>query len=331
MTRITVITGILLLLLSSSCSGGSIKIDGKITGLGTHNIHVLYLGDYGVVDDVLESHESEFEWRCVSSELTVITITDSRGSVLARFAARNGDKISIRGDLGRLDDVRITGNEATEQWQKFRREHARMYRSAPSPALDRAIDNWVKEHPKEACSTLLLLFDRSALQNDKNGVWLLKDLAAEARPERLIASASWIEEYYSRQGSKTIHTLNLCGTDGDFHPLELRHRRSMLYFWTKNHEDRSDIILAIHNMLNQSSDDDALVADILVDADSTHWSATCRADGATWKHYWVPGGVTDVALRELRIPTVPYFIVSDSLGRITYRGTSVSSAIGALR
>ena len=108
----------------------------------------------------------------------------------------------------------------------------------------------------------------------------------------------------------------------------MRGKATILYFWSNDREKRSDIINALKEKMH--SNDAIAIADVLVDADTTRWAATCRADSATWHHYWVPGGVTDIALRSLRIPTVPYFVATDTLGHIVYRGASVAKAISAL-
>ena len=80
----------------TSCSSDNFKIDGKIEGLGTQNVHVVYNGDEGAVDAIMPTHDDELRIKCHSSEMTVVSLIDMRGVLLARFAAQNGDEISIR-------------------------------------------------------------------------------------------------------------------------------------------------------------------------------------------------------------------------------------------
>ena len=315
-------------LILASCGRSSIKIDANIKGLGIQSVHVAYCGDYGAVDEIVMAQDGKFEVECQSSEITLVTITDFRSTPLALFAAQNGDHIKIEGELSKPDNIKVTGNDATEQWMEFKHKHAALYNAASKKALNQEIEKWVKAHPDKVSSTLLLLFDHSALMNEKGDMPLLNIIKPEARPERLLAAATWLNEYYSHHTSKEILSLNLCSTNGDFEQLSVQGKPTLLYFWSNDRENRTDIITTIKDKMLRN--DVITIADVLVDADTARWAATCRADSASWRHYWVPGGVTDIALLSLRIPTVPFFVATDSTGHIVYRGTSVANAIKAL-
>lgn len=319
--------------LLASCSSDSFKIDGKIDGLGTQNVHVVYNGDEGAVDAIMPTHDDELRIKCHSSEMTVVSVIDMRGVLLARFAAQNGDEISIMGKLERLDDIKVSGNDVTDEWMTFREANASLYLSLPNQALDQAIEKYVKANPKHLCSTILLLYDHGDLTSNDSKLKLLQQIAPEARPDHLITSAEWLQEYYTHHMAKAVHSLHLCGTSGDFERLVVDKQRSLLYFWNNDFSAESsrlrrDIIAAIKRM--KAGDASVMVADILLDADSTRWASSCRRDSTSWRHYWVPGGVADAALKDFRIPSAPYFLATDSLGRITYRGTDVHAAIRSL-
>lgn len=330
MTRICIsLLSLAWLVLGSACSSDGIEIEAEIRGLGTQNVHIVYNGDNGAADDVVQAQKERFTARLSSSELTVVSVLDARHMLVARFAAQNGDHITIDGDLAAPHLMKITGNEATEQWLKFRREHDKLYAKSVPQALDREIEKWVAAHPKQVGSTLLLLIDHSNLAGSGKQS-LLNVIAPEARPDHLIASVEWLNEYYSRSATDQIVSLNLCGTRGDFEMLNLAGRPALLYFWSNDRTSRAGIVRAIRQRLKADEAAQPLVADILLDADTVQWSATCRADSATWQHYWVPGGVVDVALRDLRVPSAPFFVVTNAGGRIVYRGENVAEALKAI-
>ena len=313
-----------------SCKQDYIKVDINIKGLGSQSVHLIYQGDFGAVDDVLAAKDGKIETECVSSQLTLVTVMASRGMMLARFAAQNGDHIKIEGTIDKPKEIKVSGNEATEQWMAFRNSHSALYEKSPSAALDKEIEKWVKEHPKQLSSTLLLLFDHSDLAGALLKEPLLNLIAPEARPEHLLSSVEWLSNYYSNKAVKKLTNLNLCGASGDFEQVALNGKPALLYFWSNDLENRNDIISAIKRKLESAGSDQLMVADVLVDPDTMQWKAKCRADSATWKHYWVPGGVMDAALRDLRIPSAPYFVATDSIGYIQYRGSSVAAAINSL-
>ena len=72
-------------------------------------------------------------------------------------------------------------------------------------------------------------------------------------------------------------------------------------------------------------------AEFTVMSDSATWAASIRRDSAKWVQAWLPGGVAHTAVRNLQVPYVPFFIVTDSLGRQLYRGGSVSAATDTVR
>ena len=314
--------------LASSCSSDSFKIDGNVEGLGTQNVHIVYQGDNGAVDNIMPTHENEIKVKCHSSRLTVVTVMDMRGQIIARFAASNGDHISFTGHIDHLDAIKVSGNDVTDEWMEFREANASLYNRQPNPELDAAIEKYVKANPKRVSSTLLLLYDHGNLMdNDKTS--LLSIIDPEARPDYLIASVEWLAKFYSTTTMKVLHTLNLCGSSGDFETLVIDSQPSLLYFWGKKNEDRRNVVNEIKALCTDKPQ--VMVADILLDADTLGWSVTSRTVGATWKHYWVPGGVMDNALKDLRIPTTPYFVATDSTGKIVYRGADLPNAIKTLK
>lgn len=325
------ITVAVCVMLCSACSSSDIEIEAEIGGLGTQNLHIVYSGDDGSTDDVVATDKDRFSAHLSSAELTVVTILDARHMPVAQFAAQNGDHIKIQGDLAAPHMMKITGNDATEQWLKFRHEHDELYTKGTPQALDREIEKWIAAHPAQPGSTLLLLLDHSNLVDVSRKQSLLADIAPEARPDHLITSVEWLNEYFSHSTMRQISSLNLCGTSGDFEVLPLTGRPALLYFWSNDGSNRTAIISAIKNMLNSSDESTRpTVADVLLDADTARWTTTCRADSAAWRHYWAPTGVMDIALRDLRIPAAPFFVTTDATGHILYRGDVVADAVKAM-
>ena len=72
------------------------------------------------------------------------------------------------------------------------------------------------------------------------------------------------------------------------------------------------------------------VVDLWLDADTLMWNRAFRSDTIPWQQAWVPGSVAGSAMAPLGIPTLPYFIVTDTAGRQLWRGTSARLARSAV-
>lgn len=315
-----------------ACSESRFEVDGEVAGLGTQNVHMVWLGDDGVVDDVVAASENKLAYSGSCSRLTVVSVFDAQGELLAQFAAQNGDHIQLKGDRNTHMPVEATGNDVNEAWTRFRTDHARLYDGRHAEQLNRAIEQWVQSHTADPLAALLLLFDHNALADGSQAARLLAAIPPEARPEHLTSSAQWLAEYYSQRGPTTLHSLTLCGTGGEFQTLAAGRRPALLCFWSKSHRNaRRDDASAIKAWQQTAAGRDALVADVLLDADTAGWNAACRADSATtWRHYWAPGGPVDPALKGLRIASAPWYVATDSAGRITYNGNSLNEALKRL-
>ena len=308
-----------------ACSSHSFDVEGDVSGLGTKNVHMVYVSDNGLVDDMLAAHDGKFSYTGSSSALTVVSVFDPQGEMLAQFAVKNGDHIVLKGTLQAGQLLEASGNDVTEQWTRFRSEHASLYDGKHAAELNTAIEKWAKEHTKDVTATLLLLFDHNDLLGDKQATKLLEGMAPEARADHLATAVQWLSEYRTKHTDTKLFSLMLCGTSGDFEVLNMNNRSMLLRFWSKkNRENRKEDVAAIKAKLRTG---DLAVADVLLDADTLGWAAACRADSATWHHYWAPGGPVDQAIRELHIAAAPWYVVTDSTGRVTYNGPSLTDAL----
>ena len=307
-----------------SCHSGDFTIEGEIKGLGTQNVRITYLADDGVATEVVTAEQGRFAFTGSSNRLTVVDIADAQGSSIIRAAAINGDRLTINGELEHPELIAVEGSEVNELWTQFRTEHSKLYARAAGSERDQAIEQWVGEHRQQATSALLLLFDHSAPLSP-TAQQLLTAIAPEVRPDHLLAAVEALANYLSRGAASTMRTLTLCGTSGDFETLHADGHPMAIYCWSMADADRVAAFEACKHLAERG----VVVADVLLDADTTGWAAKRQA-ASQLCHYWSPTGPMDESLKPLRIASVPWFIVADSTGNICYRGSSPQEALKAL-
>lgn len=312
--------------LMSSCDNSTFKISADIAGMGNQNVHIVFMGETGVVDAFIPVNDGKFKIKGNSRDLTVVGILDSQNKPLFRVAVSGGDKVEITGDINNPHHYHCKGSDVAEEWMKFESDNAQLYDMADRTLLDRAIEKYVNENPKSMVSTLLLVADYSDAEAARK---LLEKVDVEARPESLVMS---IERMYLAEdkASTQLHTMMLCALGGDFEPLvPASNGATLIYWWNDYTPSRRNDIKAIKDLSSQYGDR-LMVADVSLVPDTMGWRPTIKADTTQWKHYWAPGSILDPSVEPLRLRHLPVCILADSAGRQIYRGNDMKALAASL-
>ncbi len=310
----------------TSCDSDSFKIDGNIANLDGHSFKVIFMGDSGVVDEWIEIDKSgKFAFQGHSAQPALVSLRDRLGKPLALLVAANGDHIKVNGDARKAVDIKVKGNRLNEDWQLFRDEHKAFYTAQSSSRLDAAIEKYVREHPGDMLSTVLLLADYGDYSDRDKVAQLLNAIDATARPASLTRAIVGNKRDVRLTGHlPRLMSVNLKAHDGDFEDLSLTKQISLLHLWGHPQDNRSTVIEKLKGV-----GEGVHIIDILAESDTMRWHQAIAADPAGWKHYWAPGGPLEQDIQLLGFTTVPWFAVIDSTGLVTYSGPSVDAAIKA--
>jgi len=313
----------LMAILLASCGGDSFKIEGEISNLNGGVVVVVFSADSAMVDEQVElDSKGRFTFSGVASSPVIVSLTDMRGEPLASLAVVNGDHLKVKGDASKPMSIKVKGNRLNEDWQLFRDEHASFY-SNPD-RLDAAIEKFVREHPADMLSTVLLMTDYSDFRDHDKMDKMLKGIDIKARPESLL------QPYKDNPvGSRMNHlprvmALTLVKHGGSFEEINMTEHMSLISFWTLPEENRKALIDKLAGI-----DEGIRVIDVLAESDTLRWHKTIADDPKEWKHYWAPGGPLEQGIQLFGLTTIPWFAVTDSAGLVIYNGTSVDAAIRA--
>lgn len=319
---------LLLLPALAGCSR-SFTIKGRVKGLDGQSLHVAWLTAGGVREQWVKCEKDRFVIEGATDELTLVTICTSGMQLLARLAVENGDHLQLRGDLSQPFGLEIKGPDVDERWLKFIADHSADYQNAASNHLNQAIEDYVKAHPSDVLSALLVLVDYDARGDWNKASKLLEGLDEEAKPTGLVESClSLIRERGKPNGR--LNDLSLGDSHGGFSTVRLSDAPvTLLYFW-RNDAGHRGLVEAIKSF-RAPYGKRLQVADVYVEPDTMGWSSTLRAIDAHWAHYWAPGGPLDKNLRPLEVQSLPAFALVDSAGTVHYCGPSLNVARGKAR
>ena len=203
--------------------------------------------------------------------------------------------------------------------------------------INALITKEVTAHPDRISSALILMTMFHAPGYEMLADSLIHILVPEARPSALMKSfAALVGEQVSTSArgnvrGMTFHTGRdtVNGHDTIVRFMPTFHSYGLLVFVSDRKSD------TITNRLNELIKDyhrrRLEIMELSFQSDSATWRRSIRIDSAKWTQAWVPGGNAASQIRNLAVPTTPFFIVTDSLGKQLYRGRSIASAVDTLR
>ena len=285
------------------------------------------MGDSGVCDEwVAADKKGTFEFKGHAALPVLVTLLNQRGETLGMLVAANGDHLKVQGDARKAADIKVKGNRLNEDWQLFRDEHKAFYTDANSSRLDAAIEKFVREHPGELLSTVLLLGDYSDYTDRDKVNTLLNGIDDKARPVSLMRAFEIIKRDARHQGHlPRLMTINLMAHGGSFEEIKLTNQITLIHLWANPQDKRQAVIDKLQGVAAGIK-----VIDILADGDTIQWHKTIASDPEGWKHYWAPGGPLERDIQLLGFTSVPWYAVTDSTGLVTYSGSSVDAALSSL-
>ena len=317
---------ILVIMALASCSSDEFKIDGNIVNLDGKAIRVVFMGDSGIVDELTGvDKKGHFSFKGTSSVPVFVSVLNPRGEALVTLVATNGDHLKLKGDAGKTAGIKTGGNRINKEWQLFRDEHAAFYADPNPSRLDAAIEKYVREHPADMLSTVLLMADYSDYSNHDKVEKMLKSIEAQARPESLTQTFK-NDPNNKRKLLPRLMTLTLWKHGGTFDEIKLTGHTSLISFWANPQNDRTSLIDKLKTL-----DADIHVIDVLTESDTLRWHQTIAADPEGWQHYWAPGGPMEQGIQLLAFNSLPWFAVTDSTGLVTYSGPDITAALQAAK
>ena len=312
----------------AACSNDGFKIDGDLANIDGTAVKVIFMSDSGIIDKwVNADKKGKFIFEGHTAEPVLVNLLDRMGKPLTMLVAVNGDHLKVSGDAGKEKrNIKVKGNRLNEDWQLFRDEHKAFYDDPNPSRLDAAIEKYVREHPDDMLSTVLLLADYSDYSDREKVSALLNGIKEEARPKSLTLSL----EGNNRGNRLTGHlprlmTINLMAHGGDFEKIKLTDQTTLIHLWANPQEQRQAVIDKLKGMA-----EGVRIIDILAESDTMRWHEAIAADPVGWKHYWAPGGPLEQDIQLLGFTSVPWYAVTDSTGLVTYSGPSLDAALSKI-
>ncbi len=308
-----------------SCSDTEqFRVNGTIKGEPTMNLRAVYYADGAYRSVITAVRGGEFEFYASSKQPTLLEITDYDYKPLGRLYVSNGNAYEINIDPTDQYAVEAGGSDINPRWADFLRQNADSLRTDAG----KAVADYVRTHPDDIVSTLLLLttFDSSGAVVDADSLMSL--IKPEARPSSLTEGYNYmLQRLVTSEALGDMDTIRYIDRGGNLMVFDASKQRCSLLSISVQSDKRTDSIVPALKRMNKKYDkSEFAMLDFSLDSDTTLWKSSIRVDSADWKQGWAPGGLAAIGIGKLGVPSVPFFIVCDSTGNQLYRGPHIKTA-----
>ncbi|MDE6273056.1 MAG: hypothetical protein K2M31_08640 [Muribaculaceae bacterium] len=283
---------------------------------------------------------------------TVVSLFSGQNQLpsIAIYAER-GDDIKIIGSEADPLGWEVKGNKPNELLTEWRLANRSALEKVINPsgdnsyevrkALNKAIESFVEKNQKSVASLILLgiyydsvadlkgfkrlydLLDKSGVIEDYPNLIPRQDLLTDTEIIPVDGGGKKLTDIVVKSYVKNIDTLRLASGN---HP-------TLMYFWRRSDIERREDVDSLKRIAGWSGDSVKMgIADFCLDSDSTSWTYPIKSDSLkNTLHAWVPRGFADRDLMKMGVAGTPWWIVTDSKGRVLYSGDDRTKALPAFR
>jgi len=306
----------------------SFTVQGQIEGIGSQMVNATYYSLGGLKRVTVVAAENKFALRGDAPRPTLVSLTLADGTRLATLVVENGDKITLKGDIGSPYDIEVSGNGDSEKIAGWVKENASLLESGNAAAINSSLAEWVGEHRSSKAATALMVtyFQTPGYEHQADSLMAL--LSSSARAQEVVQnftgtlSAQLGEAESSQVGPMSLYDISDSVVNVNPHSR----RATVLCFMSIDRMARDSVTARLRHLTRECPLPRLEVVEISSAPDSAEWRRSLAGDSARWRRTWAPATVASSALRRLGVPGYPYFIVADSAGNQLYRGSSVTRA-----
>ena len=326
--KLAFLVPIMSVLLLTACGDDTqFRVEGTVEGLGTRNITLSYVSGGHLEQASMVAIDGKFSLTGSSKDYAIAELTVRGNRVIARMLVRNGESLKCKLDIDNPAENVISGSGPTERWLKFLHEKADTL-AMPGEA-NSLIARYVGRNKDDVVSSALMLTAYDASNSQLVADSLINVIAPEARPESMVDGyrllLSMVNSGAVSAVVKPFSLLSAGDSMERYYPI--RHSCTLLAFTGDDNGGRDTVIRPLRGLREKLPRDRMHIVEVSSVGDSARWRGIAKRDSATWTQVWVPAANAYAPFDGLQIPYVPFYVVSDSTGRVLYRGASVAAAV----
>ncbi len=302
------------------------RLTGTISDGSTQNLRVLCHSAGAVSTSITAALDGKFRFESPLKEQSMVEVYDNDYRLMGRFLVKPGDDITMDIDRANALLTKIDGNADSRQWSKFLNDNADTFATGTASARNALVEKFVTEHPDLRVAEMLLSTEFVVANNE-----LLADSLYRLLDPSLLETGLTTDfgETIGRmaRGRRaklgTVAFMKHGSTAGEFNPANATLNLLML---SAEKSNRDSIRAAAVELARIRGGRKLAILDLGLYQDTIQWSRETRRDSATWVQGWAAGGPSAATIESLAVPSLPYYILTDSTGTQLWRGASLPEA-----
>lgn len=321
-------------LIAVSCGDDTeFRVTGTVEGMGTRNTYMIYVDDGTVREVHSPSLDGKFNFVGSSPDYTLIEIYTSGKEFVGRAIVKNGQTLKCKFDISAPYHVEIKGNKPSEEWGKFLYKNREILSSGNIRAINDLVEEYALSHKDNIVSSLLMMTQFNAIDEEAKAESIFAQLSPEARPDRLVDDYRLLlaNDNNAYLNGKIAPFTLVTASDSIVRYYPGSSSYSLFFFTASQGERRDTITPVLSYFYDKYSRRRLRIIEVSFSADTLLWKNIARRDTVNrWPQLWVPGGASNPNFTQLNVPRLPYYILSDSMGKQVYRGSSIKLAMDSL-
>ena len=309
------------------------KLSGDVSGGVNTNLYLKYYSGDAIRSGVTAARNGKFEGVFELPSPAVVQILDNEGSVLGMMYAQGGDELFVNINRSNPTKSTVKGSDVNERWSKLINDNSDLLASGDAKKINDLIDGYIKSHPDDVVGALMYAAFYDSSVDPVNAGEILETIDTEARrPEILDCYTSQLRRFAVADAYDKIDTILYRPADKDTSEVfrAIGKKASLIAISNENSRRHDSIVPPLKRLYKELPDSKAQILDLAPMSQYSGFSNNVKRDSAKWYQGWIPGGLLGEGVYRLAIPSMPYFIVTDTAGAQIYRGGSIAEAEKAI-
>jgi peroxiredoxin len=297
---------LLIAVLCFSCGeSASYSVKGSIDGLENTELYVVADLDSVARFDTVAVKNGRFKFSLSSDSLCKSIIYKKNGNLVTFFWAKNGDKISVEGNISEPEKIIVRGNDANDLMTRFKLGN-------DSPA------EFVRANPSSVVSLELIqsfLLDSDSIDSVQS---LLDDISGEARSSAVFAKIQrWILQLRRTEIGRLAPQFSIISTARDTITLETFSDRYLLLNFTASWCPACESDIAAWKAISRKFSRNRLeILTVVLDEDRVAWEIFAREKSIAWPQVIDNAGWASTMVSLYNVSEIPCNYIIDRQGII---------------
>lgn len=308
-------------------------IKGEMTDGKDVTLHLVMHYPDRVVDEVIATRQGSFEFTAPAKETgdVMVEVFSHSYRLLGVVMVDNSLKVTMKIDAQNPTRFSADGNEFNRAYSDFLADNRENIENRNAEAVNAAVAAYIRHNPESKVATVLMTTIYDASLNPAEAAKLFNCISEDARPDYIAVGYSDLVAGIGKAKADTVEAVTLLSSKDSLVRLDPTEYRATFIAFSTDDPERGDSIKTTLREVSRRAGRRGLVVDHLLSSDTLSWKRQLRRDTATWISVWSGMGVSSPGADRFAIPSLPYFVVADSAGRATYRGTSATAAATAFK